>query len=209
MIASANEPDGYLVSPEVLAKLGDGDPQAGRRTLRLLIDLECSHVPINGPTERPVRVRDATAADELSILALLRLDIAENAAHIAEPDEQRIKAFVQSATQDRDGRFGVIDGPHGIIGTIYLVPEMWWWSDRCYVAERLTFVDPAYRSWQNVADLVKFGRWVVDDMSRQLGYQMFLIGSVVASRDARRKAAVFGKLMNYAGGVYCYPDPRA
>ena len=199
--------NGYLIPPETLSRLGNGDIKAGRRVLRLILDLECSHVPINGPTERPASVREATEADEDGILALLRADFAENARHVADPDEQRIKAFVYSATRDKDARIGVIDGPSGIVGMIYLVPEMWWFSTDCYVAERLTYVAKEHRTARHVSDLLRFARWVVDEMSRTLGRRTYLLGSVVATRDARAKTAVFSRLMNFAGGVYCYPDP--
>ena len=91
--------------------------------------------------------------------------------------------------------------------TIYLEPEVWWWATEWYVAERLTYVHPDHRSGQQVASLIKFARSFVDNMSAQLGYRVFLIGSVVATKDARTKTALFGRMLNFAGGVFAYPDP--
>ena len=198
---------GYYVHAATLEKLGGGDAKAGRRVLRSILELETSHQPINGPTERPPDVRVATEVDEEGVLALLRLDFAENARHVAPLDEQRIKSFVYSATRDKVATLGVIDGPIGVVGMVYLEPEVWWWATEWYVAERLTYVHPDHRSGQRVASLIKFARSFVDNMSAQLGYRVFLIGSVVATKDARTKTALFGRMLNFAGGVFAYPDP--
>lgn len=198
----------YTISPETLTRLGNGDMKAGRRILRAIIDLEMSHAPVNGPTPRPDCVRAATQADEDSILLLLREDFAENARHVAPMDEQRIRSFVEAATRERLATIGVIDGPSGVIGLIYLIAEQWWWSDTWYVSERLTFVSAGHRTTgRHVSNLVRFARWFVDDMAGRLGYPVFLIASVVATQDARPKTALFGRMLNVAGGIFIYPDP--
>jgi hypothetical protein len=71
------------------------------------------------------------------------------------------------------------------------------------------FVGPAHRKSHYAADLIKFSRWFVDTMSARLGYRVFLLSGVTATRKARAKAALYRRLSNYVGIFCCYPDPTA
>ncbi len=143
-------------------------------------------------------------------MRLLAEDFAENARHVAPFDPQRVQSWIEAATREHDATIGVIEANAGLAGLIYLVPESWWWSspDQWYIAEKLTFVSPRHRgAGRHVAELVKFARWFVDTMSARLGYPVYLIGSVVATKDARAKTLLFSRLLNFGGGIYIYPDP--
>lgn len=199
--------EGCHIPESTLRDLGGGDAKAGQRALRLILDAELSHVPINGPTLRPPSVRIATEADEDEILELFRLDHAENAAHVAPFSEQKCRAMIEAATRDNLATIAVVDASDGLAGFTYFQPEQWFFSDQFYVAERMTFVAPGHRASRAGPGLLKYLRFVVDDMARRLGYPVFLIAQVVATQDARRKVAMFGRLLNYAGGVFIYPDP--
>lgn len=199
--------EGYLVPAETLAKLGGGDVKTGRRVLRMMIDLEVTHAPIPSPTPKPENVRAATTADELSILHLMRLDIAENAAHIAPLSEPRLLEFVQTATRDFKATIGVIGAPGHIEGLIYLTPEQWWWSEEWCLAERVSIVHPAHRGSRHAIDLLRFARWFVEVMRHNPEVQIYLLASVVATKNALAKQVLFGRMLTRIGSVFAHPDP--
>lgn len=199
--------DDYMVPYETLVKLGRGDAKVGRRLLRTLIDVEVTHEPRRGPGTKPDTVRLATEADESALMELLRMDHQENALVVAPFDEQHTKGFIQAATREKDATIGVVDGPAGPVGLIWLIPEVWWFSPTWYVAERLTFVHPDHRRSRYGRDLLQFAHWFVDSMSAELGYQIFLISSVVGTVDVDRKVALFGRMMQRGGGIFIYPSP--
>jgi hypothetical protein len=207
--------EGYTVPYETLVKLGHGDAAAGRRLLRVLIDVEMVHEPINGPTPRPENVRLASIVDEASLVDLLRLDVAENAAHIAPADDGALFDFVQAATRDIHNRgpakpnIGVIGPPERIEGAIFLEMHKWFWSTEWYLEERLTTVRPDCRKSRHGADLIKFARWFSDSMSASVGFRVYLVANVVGTRDVNRKVALFSRLLNKAGGIFVYPNATA
>lgn len=209
----AQEP--YLVPYETVAKLGGGDAVAGRRLLRTLIDLAVVREPVNGPTERPDNVRLATIEDEASLAELLRLDVAENAAHIAPSNDGALFDFIQAATRDINNLgaakpiIGVIGTPDHIEGAIFIELQRWFWSDQWFLQERLTAVRPDSRKTRHAANLLKFAKWFADTMSAQAGFRVYLIASVVGTREVDRKVALFGRTMNKAGGIFVYPNPAA
>lgn len=206
--------DDYVVPYETLLKLGRGDAAAGRRLLRTLIDIEIVHEPINGPTPKPENVRLATINDEASLVELLRLDVTENAAHIAAGDDAALFDFVQAATRDIHNLgstkpiIGVIGSPDRIEGAIFIELNRWFWSSNSwFLQEKLTAVRPDCRKSRHATDLLKFARWFSDAMSESAGFRVYLLASVVASRDVNRKIMLFSRLMNKAGGVFAYPSP--
>lgn len=201
------EEAGCFVSAAVLAKLGDGDVKAGRRVLRALIEIESTHAPINGPTERPANVRAAGVADEVSLVDLVRLDVLENASHIAPIDEKRIWQFIQRATRDRIATIGVIGAPGHVEGMVYLIPAQWVWSQEWFIEERLTVVHPDHRKSRHAGDLLLFARWSADFTASQSGLRVRLVGTVAATRRGLAKQAIFGRYLNRIGGIYAYPDP--
>jgi GNAT superfamily N-acetyltransferase len=201
--------DDYVVSFKTLERLGHGDALAGRRLLRTLIDVEAVREPIVGPVAKPPNVRFATEGDEAAIMELLRQDHAENAAMVADFNAEHVTPFIQAATRQRIATIGVIDDPEGPVAMVYMAPESWWFAPEWYIAERLLYVHRDHRRTRHAAHLLDFARWFVDDMSARLGYRVFLISSVVGTRDVDKKVALFGRTMVRAGGVFVYPDPGA
>lgn len=208
---------GHLVPFTTLTRLGNGDAKAGRRILRAMIDLEIEHEPIVGPTARPQNVRGAVESDEAAILDLVRVQMAEITRDVAPPDEAKIMSIVRTATRPNAdavrglpggiATVGVVDGDHGLAGMICLVPYAWWWSDRFFVSEFWNYVRPEERGSHYGADLVRFSRWHVDVMTEKVGSQVFLISGVTGTNDARGKAALYGRLLNFCGGMFVYPWP--
>lgn len=197
----------YVVPHATLVKLGHGDPKKGRRALRSMIDLEIEHEPINGPTQKPDNVRVAVRDDEANILALARAEIEENANHIAPLSEDKIMNMVLGATRSGHGVVGVIDAPDGTLaGQICLVPYAWWFSANWFNVDMFTYVSQAHRSSHYAADLIKFARWHTDQLSEKLGYQVYLLSGVTATRDVHAKASLYRRLSNFVGIFCVYPD---
>lgn len=198
--------EGYLVSPEMLAKLGKGDSKAGRRALRAMIDLEIAHEPINDPTEKPLNVRAAVEADEEAIMRLIREDIAENASRIAPLDEDHVRKFLKEVFAGK-ATIGVIDSPNGgLSGMIAIQMANWWWGPTWALSETFCYTKSDERSITTARDLIKFSRWFADEFSARVGYRVFLLSGVTATHDAHAKVALYRRLSNYVGSFFIYPS---
>lgn len=208
--SSATLPDGAMVvTPEQLARFGGGDAKRGRRELRLMLAQEREREIATGPTDRPPTVALATPADEAAILALLRIDVAENAAHIAAPDDERMLALIRTATQRKGGFAGVIREGGAIVAVTILVPAQWWWSRQWMYEDVVTFVHPRHRASRHVDDLIDFQKWVSDRMSAEFGYRTFVVSAVVATRRAWAKIALWRRKFQQSGIFCVYPAPGA
>lgn len=199
-----------VVSPEDLALLGNGSPEKGRTQLRLMIAMERDRSVASGPTEKPATVRAATPADEQAILDLLLLDVAENAAHVAPPDEARILAHIQHGTQKKGGIIGVIDGPDGKpVACCVMIELQWWWSRQYCFQELVLFVHPDHRKSNHLRDLLNFQRWVSDAMTKNFGYRVYLLCGVLGVHHVREKIMLYKRKFRQAGAIFIYPSPFA
>lgn len=198
-----------VLKPDEIAFLGDGDIYKARRQLRLMIANERERKPVNGPTEAPKTVRAAVPADEQAILDLLLLDVAENAAHVAPPDNDRIMEHVCSGTRRRGGIVGVINGSdRKIVAVTIMVPMQWWWSKQYFVQEMVMYVHPDHRKGTNHGqDLMQFQRWAVDTWSSKFGYRIYLLCGVLGIYKVREKIALYRRKLRQAGAVFIYPSP--
>lgn len=207
--------EGYLVSDETLARLGNGDVKRGRRELRMMLaDTREPKVHV-GPTDYPTRadgsrtVRFAGPADEQAILALVLLDHAENAAEIAPLDEDRILEHIRAGTEKKGGILGVVDGPDGTpVGTVCLMPYQWWFSKAYCVQEIWNFVHPDHRRSNHAADLIQFTKWVSDEWTRQFGYRVFTLTGVTATKRVREKIRLYRRVLTPVGAFFVYPTPK-
>ena len=209
---SAEEVPDLVVPHATLLRLGRGDAAAGRRLLRVLLEIETEPRQIDGPTSKPSSVRLATIADEQSLVELLGMDVLESGATVAPISVPELWKFVQESTRDLGNRgaskpvIGVIGAEKGIEGAIFLEPEKWFWSDRWFLAERLTCVRPGHRRTRHAADLLQFAKWFADAMTDAAGFRVYLLANVVGTRDVERKVALFGRTMARAGAIYLYPS---
>lgn len=201
--------DGSLViSPEYLAKIGRGSIDKGRNQIRLMLKLEVDHPVAEGPTEKPKTVRGGGPADEQAILDLLLLDVAENAARIAPPNEERILGHIQNATQRRGGLVGVIDSPDGKIVACCLMASMkWWWSEQIFVQELVLYVHPDHRQSNHLNDLLQFQRWAVDAWTKDFGFRVYLLCGVLGVHKVREKILMYRRKFRQAGAAFVYPSP--
>jgi GNAT superfamily N-acetyltransferase len=209
-VTDAPADDAYIIPHETLVRLGRGDPARGRKRLRALIDLECVREPINGPTERPARVRMAVPADEDAIMALVRRDLDENARMIAPLDEGEVLTMVRAAWDPNNPTrptIGVAEADSALVAMTVLVPYRWWWSKEWFIQEMMTYVDPEHRGRRYDTDLLRFGRWLSDAMTSAIGTRVYLLSGVTATHDELVKASLYRRQSNMVGIFCCYPDP--
>jgi len=203
-------PDGSLiVSPEQLARLGNGDARRGRRELRLLLAAEREHAVHNGPTERPATVRVPTPKDEKAIFDLLMADLAENgAARIAVVNDDKVAELIMACTRGRGGIAGVIDGPDGTpVAVCALLPHAWWWSKQFYFQDVVCYVHPDHRRSHHIDDLLNFERWAADQMSKNSGHRVWLMTGVLGTKRVREKLVLWRRKFAQAGAAFLYPSP--
>lgn len=203
-----DEAGGLYITPEQLAKFGNGDAARGRRELRSFLAAERDGPVFNGPTERPVTVRLGTAADEPAILELLVMDLRENAEFIAPIDEDRVMETIQVGTRMRGGFAGVIcDTDKRPVAVTVIHPIQWWWSQGWYFYDVVTFVHPDHRKSKHVDDLMAFGRWISDQQTKGFGYRVYLICGVMGAHRLWTKIALYRRRFTQVGAAFCYPSP--
>ena len=95
------------------------------------------------------------------------------------PSEKKVLAHVRECCLQENGVAGIIDGLHGVIGSIGIEVYMPWYSDDEYLAQVWLFVLPEYRYGKtHYEDLFAFADWYRDEMSRKLGTPLVLESSV-------------------------------
>lgn len=205
---------GYLVKNDVLERLGDGDIKRGRRTLRQMIMGAREPRRIKGPTEKPATVRIATIDDEQDAFDLLVLWHEEHAGTFAPLAPDKIAADIQKGTRLVDGKplgiVALVDDDEGTpVGIIVLVLAQWSFSNQWFINEMYTFVHPDHRKSRHAEHLVQFAKWATDEWSRQFGYQMHLVISVLTQDHIAPKVRFFGRFLTFMGAGFMYPCPSA
>lgn len=199
---------GLYVSAEQLARFGGGDAKYGRQELRNFLASDHDGPVFNGPTAKPASVRIAGPADEAALVALLKMEIQEVAHFMGPPDDQKMLDVVQVGTRRRGGFVGVIDGPDKTpVALVVMHPSQWWFSNGWYYVEIAMFVHPDHRKSRHVDDLLDFERWVVDEQSRGMGYQVYLLCGILSARRTRSKIALYRRKFAQAGAAFLYPSP--
>ena len=203
------QPDGaMLVTPEQLARLGNGDVERGRRELRMILAAERQQHVSDAPPVRPLSVRIAGPADEGALLELLVGDLRENAVHVAPIDEDSVRDVIRACTEKKGGIAGVIDGPDKKpIAVIVLLPAKWWWSKGWYLQEIVTYVRPDHRKSHAFDDLCAFAKWAADGLSKNAGYRYYLLCGVLATRRVREKMLAYRRKFVQAGLFCVWPSP--
>lgn len=205
--SSPKPDDGFYVEADTLARLGGGDVAKGRAELRLMLADRRERKPNNGPTAQPENVRIATIRDEPAILDLLLADIAENAKLIAPISIKRIMEQVTTGTRHRGGFCFVVDSPIGQPWAVaVLSPVKWWWSDNLFLSETSLYVAPEARHTTAAMDLLQAERWITDEMTAAVGYQVYSFASVSSTYRNHSKLRLYLRGSNPAGGFTVYPD---
>lgn len=206
---AVTERGGYLISDERLRELFPGRTlKEARKQLRNLIVDNREPSIHAGPTERPANVRIAEPNDEDAILALLRIDCAENAEKVAPVAEERILQHIQKGTRREGGIVAVIDAPNGeIVATVGIFPAQWWWSNGWFLQEFWSFTHPDHRRGNHAAALIAFSKWASDEWTRLVGYRLYLLAGVLATQRVSDKVRFYSRHMTRAGVFTVYPTP--
>lgn len=209
-------PEGsYVIEPDILKRLGDGDIKQGRRMLRQMIMDVREPKRIKGPTEKPLSVRVATVDDEIAVFDLLTLWYREHASNVAPLAPDRLADDIQRCTRStpekpKGGIVGVVDDADGNpVGVILMVLAQWSFSNAWFIRELYTFVHPDHRKSRHAQDLVQFAKWCADEWSRQFGYQMYVAVSVLTQDHIAPKIRFFRRFLTLMGAGFLYPCPSA
>lgn len=204
---SVMEDGSLVISPETLARFGGGNKDEGRKELRTMLANERDGKIYSGPTARPANIRMARPADEEAVLALLMMDLTENAAHIAPIDEEKVLEHIKTGTRLRGGLVGLIDHDGKPVAVVVLVPYQWWWSNGWYFQELVNFVHPDYRRHGYANDLLDFCKWATDDTTKKMGYVWWLLCGVLGAWRVQAKIAMYRRKFQQAGAAFVYPAP--
>ena len=202
------EDGSMVITPEKLARFGNGDIEAGRRELRLLIEVENDREVRNGPAVKPDSVRIATPADEPAIMELLLADVRENAERIAVIDPERILLHIQLGTRMQGGVTAVIDGSNKTpVAVCVLMPQQWWWSREWFFQEVVNYVHVDHRKSRHIHDLIAFERWVAETQSKSFGHRVYVLMGVLGLNRVREKAILYRRKMRQVGWAFLFPCP--
>jgi hypothetical protein len=200
-----DEDGGLYVTHEALTRFGGGDARIGRKELRAMLAAEREGVLYSGPTENPKTVRVAGPSDEADILELLKLDLADNAAHICPIDEEKVLSHIQVGTRRRGGFVGVIGKP--AVAVVILIPRQWWWGNGWFFEELVNFVHPDHRKSNHASDLIDFAKWASDFQTRGYGYRVWLLCGVLGGWRVHSKIKLFRRKACQVGAFFLYPSP--
>lgn len=196
---SPSLPDAYQVPPETVARLG------GPAQVRLLLADARTRAPLPERVEKPESVRLATIRDEPELLDLLLEDLEENATTVALPSIERIMTQIHLGTRGQGGFVLAIDGPEGIDAAAIVIPTQWWWSKDLFLQEVVLYVRPRARKTKAAADLLNYQRWLGQEMSDKLGYQIFALAGVTGVRHVRAKCRLYSRHMSQVGAFFMWP----
>lgn len=147
-------------------------------------------------TEKPSTVRLATVEDEAEIYNLLCLLHEENALWKISP--AKVVATIKKATERRGGIIGVVDGPNGIEGTVGMVIEEAWYSDKWQIIELWNFVHPECRQSHHAKNLIQFSKWMAEQMD------LALIMGIFSSIDVEQKIRLYSRQIMLAGAIFAH-----
>lgn len=206
--AKTTEDFGLLITEDQLRRFGNGDPAAGRRELRLLMEIDTDYGFAKTPTERPVSVRTADTEDEPALLALWLHDLRANAEHIAPIDENKVLENIQAGTRRRGGITVCIDGPDRTpVAMVVLHPLEWHWSRGYFYQEMVSYVHPDHRRSKHADDLMNYIKWASENMSTRMGSRFYVLCGVLGAWRTRAKIALYRRKFSQIGAAFLWPPP--
>lgn len=141
-------------------------------------------------------VRLAVPEDEDALYKMLCLNHKENG--IYPMNESKVREFIRHATQRQGGMIGVIEGENYLEGSVGLTLETWWYTDRWSIGERWNFVHPNHRRTDHAKKLIKFAKWVADNM--KLDLEM----GVMSNERTEAKVRLYRRQLPCVGAFFLY-----
>ena len=118
--------------------------------------------------ENPFGVVKAGPQDEEAIFACLSKLHAENGMWPMNPDKVRKEIAFATQGGAAPSIIGLIKGPKGIEGIVWLLMSDDWYTDWVRFNERLLYVLPEHRRSTHAKRLVQFAKWCSDEVSAKL-----------------------------------------
>ena len=111
------------------------------------------------------RIRPALSEEIDELLAMCRKLHEENGIG-SELDETKVKAILTRGMKGSLTYIGVIGSEGRMEGSICLeIEPSWYGAQEFWLAERWNFVLPEYRKSDNAKQLIKFAKWLSDELS--------------------------------------------
>lgn len=158
-------------------------------------------------TDKPSRVRLATAADEDALFSILLDAHQDNGQFNVNPG--KVWRAIRKATRENDrGRwqgymFGIIANEKEIEAVIGMTVQTFWFSDDFFLSEVLCFVRERYRKSSNAKDLLAFGKWSAEQLNLKLH-----IGVLTEKRLAA-KERLYSRVLPKKGCLFVYDPQRS
>jgi hypothetical protein len=153
--------------------------------------------PTRPPFPKPANVRVAGPADFDALFTFLLPLHEENG--LVPLSEERVAEHVRRCTDHQGGIAGIIDGPGGIIGSVGLVWERYWYSDQWAWFDLWNYIGREHRSLRLETDLIGFAKHIADSIG-----PMPLMMAVLTNDRAEAKVRLYSRHMRFAGGIFTY-----
>lgn len=145
-------------------------------------------------TDKPPNVRIAIPGDEDAIFKIFTMAHAENG--MGDMDERRVKDTLAFATRRQGGVIGVIDGPDGLEGCIFMLLSQWWYSNGWHWEELINFVHPDHRRSTHAKNLIEFAKWWAEQM------KMPLFIGILTTQRLEAKVRLYQRQLTHGGAVF-------
>lgn len=141
-------------------------------------------------------VRRAEPRDEDQLMHLCRLLYGENA--LFEMDDELVRHTLYRAFAKHDGIIGVVDGPDGLQGAIYLLISRFWYSRQHHLEELFNFVHPDCRRSGHAKALIGYAKVVSDELHIPLN-----IG-VISNERTEAKVRLYQRQLGAPAGAFFF-----
>lgn len=162
----------------------------------------------------PSIVRAATKEDKREIWRLFKLLHKENG--LSPMSERKVDYHIERLLNPENikaddngprGLIGVIGTPEHLEGVIMLAFGSQWYSDEITLDEYLNFVDPAHRASNHAKTLIKYAKYMVDQL-RPMHPTMRLIIGVLSTIQTTAKVRFYETILGTpCGNFWAYPPP--
>ena len=143
-------------------------------------------------------VRLATRRDEPAIYDLLLLLYAENA--MAEIAPRKVQRVIKAATRARGGIIGVVDGHDGIVASVGLKLDQWWYSDEWHLGEMWVHIHPDHRDESHERDLIAFAK----QCAARLGLSLLM--GIISGHRVPAKVRLYQRMIPQCGALFLWND---
>ncbi len=151
-------------------------------------------------TDKPLNVRIAVPGDEEDIFNLLCLLYKENALFTL--SRERAMQTFRKATHGQGGIIGLIETDKGLVGSVGLYLEQYWYTDDYHLSEYYNFTHPDHRKSGYAQDLIDFAKWCNENMS------VMLMMGIISNVQTLAKIRMYSKKLKLIGAFFTNDAPN-